>query len=244
MGPDHAPHDWIVPDWPVPPNVHALCTTRSGGCSDGPWSSMNLGAHCGDDPASVLQNRKLLAEVLPAEPLWLKQVHGAIAVCHRGAALTEPEADGVVALEADQVCGVLTADCLPVLFSNRDGTRVAAAHAGWRGLARGVLESTLRAICEPPDQVIAWLGPAIGPQSYEVGQEVFDAFPEHGSGCFRKRGNRWLMNLPEVAREQLAAAGLQSIHGGGFCTFLDRERFFSYRRDGKTGRMACLVWRS
>lgn len=244
MAPEYSLHDWIIPDWPVPPNVHALCTTRSGGCSEGPWSSMNLGTHCGDDPACVQQNRNMLAGLLPAEPLWLKQVHGATAVYHQGAAMIEPEADGVVASGANQVCSILTADCLPVLFSNRDGTRVAAAHAGWRGLAGGVLESTLKALGEAPERIIAWLGPAIGPESYEVGKEVFGAFPGDQSGCFKKRGNRWLMDLYGLARMQLAAAGLHSIHGGGYCTFLERERFYSYRRDGKTGRMACLVWRS
>ena len=238
------PQDWIVPDWPVPPTVRALCTTRSGGYSGGPWSSMNLGAHCGDDPVSVQQNRELLAALLPADPLWLRQVHGATAVQHESSVAEEPEADGVVAFGVNQVCAVLTADCLPVLFSNRNGTKVAAAHAGWRGLARGILEATLNAMGEPPDRVIAWLGPAIGPDHYEVGQDVFDAFPVHASGCFRQQGDRWLMNLPELAREQLAAAGLQSIHGGGYCTFSEHERFFSYRRDGATGRMACMVWRT
>ena len=238
------PQDWIGPDWPVPPTVRALCTTRSGGFSEGPWSSMNLGAHCGDDPVSVQQNRELLAAMLPANPLWLRQVHGAIAIQHDSSGAEEPEADGVVASGMNQVCAVLTADCLPVLFSNREGTKVAAAHAGWRGLARGVLEATLNAMDEPPDRVIAWLGPAIGPDHYEVGQEVFDAFPAAASGGFRQQGGRWLMNLPELARKQLAAAGLQSIHGGGFCTFTEHERFFSYRRDGTTGRMACLVWRT
>jgi len=235
-------HDWIQPAWPAPANVGAICTTRSGGSSVGPWSSLNLGMRCGDDPAAVGRNRDWLNQVLPAPPLWLHQVHGAAVVPYPDHPAGEPEADAVVSVRPGQVCAVLTADCLPVIFCNRAGNRVAAAHAGWRGLAKGILESTVAALDEKPEVLLAWLGPAIGPRIYEVGGEVAEAFPGNAKAGFRPRGDRWLMDIYAVARLKLESLGIRSIYGGGFCTYADKQRFFSYRRDGVTGRMACLVW--
>lgn len=252
--------DWIVPDWAAPASVQAISTTRRGGFSSGPWSSLNLGLNCSDDPLTVRQNRSVLRQYLPAEPRWLSQVHGTDVFRDPGntarqtAAVTEtvsfathqdPVADAQVAYQPGQVCAILTADCLPVLLCNREGTKVGAAHAGWRGLAAGVLEQTVRAMGEPPGQLMAWLGPAIGPSAYEVGNEVRTAFlcqDEQASAAFTQRGDRWLLNLYLIARQRLMRAGLSDISGGNFCTHSDPERFFSYRRDGATGRMASLVW--
>ena len=235
--------DWIRPEWPAPANVCAVSTTRAGGCSAPPWDSMNLGAHCGDDPAAVRRNRERLVADLPAEPLWLRQVHGAGVVSHPGAACGEPQADAAVAGESGRVCAVLTADCLPVLLCNREGSRVAAAHAGWRGLAAGALEATVRALGGEPAELLAWLGPAIGPSAYEVGGEVVAAFPEQFPAGFERSGERWRMDLYELARLRLKSCGVNAVFGGGHCTLTERARFFSYRRDGRTGRMATLIWR-
>ena len=250
--------NWIIPDWPAPASVRALSTARAGGCSAAPWDSLNLGLNCGDDPAAVLKNRSILRAFLPAEPNWLRQVHGVEVFHHPGKggnsapgedgterSINAPVADAQVACQAGQVCVVLTADCLPVLFCNRAGTIVAAAHAGWRGMLAGVIESTLRAMGDSPDQVMAWLGPAIGPRAYEVGDEVRTAFLERdeaGTGCFTRNGERWLFDLYAMAKRRLALAGVQDVSGGDYCSYGDPARFFSYRRDGLTGRMASLVW--
>ena len=233
---------FIQPDWPAPAGVRAMVTTRMGGFSRGPWASMNLGMNCGDDPADVLQNRDLLGRALPADPLWLEQVHGTTVVLNDGLQVTTPEADAQVAFGPGKVCAVLTADCLPVLFCSRSGDRVAAAHAGWRGLAAGVLEQTVKALEWTPSGIMAWLGPAIGPDAYEVGDEVVENFEAEFPRGFKRNGDRWLMDLYALARIRLEAAGVTSIYGGGFCTWTDSKRFFSYRRDGVTGRMASLVW--
>jgi hypothetical protein len=245
---------WIRPAWPAPDRVRAVCTTRTGGCSDGPWSSLNLGERCGDDPEHVRRNRERLSEQLPAPPQWLRQVHGAAVARHPGRPGSEPlvepgaelEADALVAFEPGRVCAVLTADCLPVLFCDRAGSRVAVAHAGWRGLAGGVLEATVQALEADPADVLAWLGPAIGPAVYEVGEEVAGAFRASlGAGfpaAFTARGDRWLLDLYAAARLKLAAAGLRDVHGGGLCTYSDPARFFSHRRDGVSGRQASLIW--
>ena len=233
---------WITPDWPAPAQVGALSTTRSGGCSGGAWASMNLGERCGDDPADVRRNRQRLAAELPAAPQWLRQVHGAAVARHPGQPGPEPEADALVAFGPGQVCAVLTADCLPVVFCDRAGSRVAVAHAGWRGLAAGVLQSTLDALECDPHELIAWLGPAIGPTVYEVGADVAAAFPNEFDRGFTPHGERWLLDLYTVARLKLAAAGVTSVHGGGLCTFSDPDRFYSFRRDGQSGRMATVVW--
>ncbi len=237
--------DFLIPDWPAPASVRALQTTRSGGISLAPWNSFNLGAHVGDDPRHVAENRLLLSSALPAEPLWLNQVHG-ISVAD---AVTDPAgiaADAAVAHAPGAVCVVMTADCLPVLFCDRAGSVVAAAHAGWRGLAAGVLEATIASMGVPPERLLAWLGPAIGPENFEVGDEVRAAFlgdDPAASGAFKaKSSGKWLADIYQLARLRLQRAGVLSISGGQWCTVADAERFFSYRRDGVTGRMATLIW--
>ncbi len=270
--------DWIVPDWPAPPNVKAAATLRTGGVSEGAFSSLNLGSHVGDDPAAVAENRRLVrvALKLPAEPTWLNQVHGvavvdassrraanisasdatdarSIAVNAQNPASAEgatsaapPTADASVARGPGAVCVVMTADCLPVLFCDRDGTRVGAAHAGWRGLAGGVLGATIKSLDVPPSQLMAWLGPAIERDAFEVGDEVHEAFLKLGAenaAAFRVNARgRWQADLYQLARNELARLGVSAVYGGGFKCFADSERFFSYRRASRTGRMATLVW--
>jgi YfiH family protein len=235
----------IRPDWPQPPAVRACSTTRAGGVSRGPWSGLNLGDHVDDDPAAVAENRARLAAHLglPREPQWLEQVHGT-RVRMPGAAGTC--ADACVEDRPGRVCVVLTADCLPVLLCNVAGTRVAAAHAGWRGLLAGVLEQTVAAFDDRPGRVMAWLGPAIGPDAFEVGDEVRAAFVAEDAAAqarFRAHGaGHWLADLYGLARDRLARVGVSRVSGGGLCTFSTAERFFSYRRDGITGRMASLIW--
>ena len=246
------PTEWITPDWPAPANVRAFMTTRAGGVSRTPFDSMNPAAHVGDDPAAVAGNRAILRGHLPAEPLWLNQVHGS-RVAEAGRDAEGMEADAGLARASSRVCAVLTADCLPVLFCDRAGTVVAAAHAGWRGLAGGVLERTVEAMGVAPDQVIAWLGAAIGPEAFEVGGEVREAFMAQdplAATAFRPAGlttldeapRKWLADIYALARLRLGRLGVAEVHGGGLCTVTDARRFFSYRRDGKTGRMASLIW--
>ncbi len=232
----------VKPDWPAPANVRAFTTTRAGGFSKDTWSSMNLGLCCGDDPLAVHRNREKLVLRLPAAPQWLCQVHGTQVVTHSLASGEGLEADGLVSSSPAQVCAVLTADCLPVLLCNRSGNRVAAAHAGWRGLAQGVLQATVRQMKEAPAEIMAWLGPAIGPGVYEVGEDVRQAFAQEHGICLKKDGERWLLDLYGVARRILTQLGITAVYGGFFCTFSDSERFFSYRRDGVTGRMASVIW--
>lgn len=239
----------LYPEWPAPPSVRAAITTRSGGVSGRPWDSLNLAEHVGDDPAHVAENRRRLraALPLPAEPFWLHQVHGCdVADAAAGAAGGPCAADAAVADRPGAVCAVLTADCLPVLFCTRQGDWVAAAHAGWRGLAGGVLEVAVARAPAPAAEVLAWLGPAIGPGAFEVGPEVRAAFvaADRGAGsCFRPSpAGRWLADLYGLARRRLDRCGVGWVGGGGLCTFTDRERFFSFRRDGATGRMASLIW--
>lgn len=237
--------DWIEPDWPAPPGVRALVTTRAGGASRGPFASFNLGAHVGDDPAAVARNRAVLRSRLPAEPVWLDQVHGATAV-EADASPSGARADAVVTRVRGTVCAVLTADCLPVLLADRAGHAVGIAHAGWRGLAAGVIEAALARIGVPACALLAWLGPAIGPRVYEVGAEVRSALLAADPGAeaaFAARGNgKYLADLYALARRRLAAAGVTEVRGGGFCTYSDRDRFFSYRRERTTGRFASLIW--
>ena len=237
--------DFLIPDWPVPANVRALQTLRSGGCSPAPWNSFNLGDHVGDEAARVAANRALLRASLPAEPCWLRQVHG-IRVVEAASASVGVEADAAYTRVSGAVCVVMTADCLPVLFCNRQGTVVAAAHAGWRGLLAGVLENTLATMQCPAGDVLAWLGPAIGPDNFEVGDEVRSAFVERDADAavaFQPQGQgKWLADLYALARRRLSAAGVVGVYGGGLCTVADGERFFSYRRDGVTGRQASLIW--
>lgn len=236
--------DWLIPDWPAPVRVKACVTTRGGGVSLAPFDSLNLGDHVGDDPTAVAENRRRLTDQFAITPAWLQQVHGIAVV----------EADPTQVATADAswtdtpgiACAAMTADCLPVLFCNRAGTRVAAAHAGWRGLANGVLEATLDSLAVPADEILAWLGPAIGPQAFEVGPEVREAFIAQlplASQAFAASPNagKFLADIYQLARLRLAARGVTAVYGGGLCTVTD-PRFFSYRRNPRTGRFASLVW--
>ena len=234
-----------VPDWAVPANIRALQTTRNGGISKAPWASFNLGDHVGDDAAAVAANRVLLVSRLPAEPLWLTQVHG-IAAVDADQRPKIREADAAFARQPGSVCVVMTADCLPVLLCDRQGTIVAAAHAGWRGLAAGVLESTVAAMKVDPGELLVWLGPAIGPRCFEVGDEVRNAFvtdnPAAGLAFVSHEAGKWLCDIYLLARQRLQRMGIMAISGGGECTVTEADRYFSYRRDGVTGRMASLIW--
>lgn len=235
----------VVPDWPAPPNVHAFVTTRTGGVGTGPFDSFNLGDHVGDAPAAVAANRRLLRAQLPAEPVWLRQVHGTRCV-NAADARAGVEADAAFARAAGVVCAVLTADCLPVLLCDEAGMVVAAAHAGWRGLAAGVIEATVATLGVPGEQLMAWLGPAIGPQHFEVGgevREIFVAHDPHAAHAFVARPHgKWLCDIYLLARQRLSALGIRRITSADFCTVRDARQFFSYRRDGVTGRMTSLIW--
>ncbi len=237
----------ITPDWTAPARVRAMVTTREGGASVGPYRALNLGDHVEDDPDAVRRNRALLREELslPAEPLWLRQVHGTTVVNALKVA-TGVEADGACTDTAGVVLAVLTADCLPVFLCDRRGARVALLHAGWRGLASGVIEHGVRALGVPGSTLLAWLGPAIGPDSYEVGDEVREAFiasSPDAATAFRRNGPKgWHADLYALARQRLHALGVDSVHGGEYCTYRDAARFYSYRREGRTGRMASLIW--
>lgn len=236
----------IVPDWPVPANVRMLVTTRAGGVSTGPYASLNLGDHVGDAPAAVAENRRRLRALLPAEPVWLRQVHG-IRCIDAALARAAEEADASCTRARGTVCAVLTADCLPVLLCDTAGSVVAAAHAGWRGLAGGVIEATAGAMNVPGEELLAWLGPAIGPANFEVGDEVRASFMAHDPEATRAftplTGGKWLCDIYQLARQRLAALGIHRVASADFCTVRDADRFFSYRRDGVTGRMASLIWR-
>ncbi|MDP2432582.1 MAG: peptidoglycan editing factor PgeF [Pseudomonadota bacterium] len=280
------PPDWITPDWPAPANVRAFMTTRSGGVSLAPFASFNPASHVDDAPEAVAENRRRLRQWLPAEPLWLNQVHGCEVVTppfskggrgyrrvgsSSGISATVdrthtdkssppplwergeiPAADAAVAFQPNEVRAVLTADCLPVLFCDDAGTAVAAAHAGWRGLAGGVLEATVAAMQVPPEHLFVWLGAAIGQTAFEVGDEVREAFvsqhPLAGiafrpslPGTLDEAPRKWLADLYALARIRLAAIGIEAVYGGGLCTYND-PRFFSYRREPRTGRMASVIW--
>ncbi len=236
---------FLFPDWPAPSCIRAAVTLRSGGKSEGPYTSFNLAAHVGDDPEAVALNRQLLKERLnlPQEPLWLNQAHGSKVICAGTAFSFPPVADASFTSSPNLVCAVLTADCLPILLT--DGHTVAAVHAGWRGILAGVIE---QALAVPPwrKPPIAWLGPAVGPQAFEVGEEIKTAFLAKDPAlalAFRPQGERYLADIYLLARTILHRYQVKS-YGGGFCTFSDPERFFSYRRDGVCGRMASLIWRS
>jgi YfiH family protein len=235
----------IIPDWPTPKKVRALQTTRSGGFSPAPYASLNLGNHVGDAPLIVERNRMLLQPLLPSEPVWLKQVHGTV-VADAGQAPCWPQADACITTHPGAVCVVMTADCLPVLLCDKQGSVVGAVHAGWRGLCDGVIEQTVHAMNAPPQTLIAWLGPAIGPQAFEVGEEVRAAFmakqPEAAIAFAPGVSGKWLADIYQLARLRLNALGITRIYGGGLCTYTDHERFFSYRRDGVTGRMGTFIW--
>lgn len=237
---------WITPNWPAPKWVHNCVTTRLGGFSLGDYSSFNLGDHVGDAPQNVTRNRKLLQETLAyQEAAWLKQVHGTRVV--KADAKQVLEADGCWTNEQGLACVVMTADCLPVLFCDKKGQFVAAAHAGWRGLLNGILEATIEALPVVSGEIMAWLGPAIGPQSFEVGSEVMEAFvtrdskAKQGFQASVKQGH-YLVDLYMLAKQRLVDNGVTAIYGGGFCTLTDEQRFYSYRRQPNTGRMASLIW--
>ncbi|VFM95612.1 MAG: conserved hypothetical protein [Candidatus Kentron sp. G] len=242
----------ITPNWPAPGNVRAYATTRLGGVGKPPWDSFNLADHVGDAPDTVAANRAILTRrlALPAAPRWLNQVHGNTVIDADGPAPDleggHPSGDASIVKRPNHVCAVLTADCLPVLFCHRRGTCAGAAHAGWRGLAHGVLEATAGALDTQPADLLAWLGPCIGPGAFEVGDEVREVFVRadgRASSAFSPtRRGHWLADLYGLARQRLEAMGIREIHGGGFCTWCERERFFSYRRDGVTGRMASLIY--
>lgn len=236
--------DWLIPDWPAPAGVKACVTTRTGGVSLAPFDSLNLGDHVDDSPEAVAENRRRLTERFSIQPAWLKQVHG-IAVAHADPGQVAT-ADASWTATPGIACAAMTADCLPVLFCDRAGTRVAAAHAGWRGLAAGVLEATLGTLAVPAGDVLVWLGPAIGPQAFEVGPEVREAFvrqvPESARAFVPGAHEGKLMaDIYELARLRLAARGVTAVYGGGLCTVTD-PRFFSYRRHPRTGRFASLIW--
>ncbi len=240
--------DWISPDWDAPACVRALVTTRVGGVSAPPYDGFNLASHVGDDPLRVAENRLSLRQqsrlLLPSEPLWLNQLHGTQVLSAENP--MRLEADACVAKSAGQVCAVLSADCLPVLFCDAAGTVVAAAHAGWRGLAAGVLEKTVAAMDVSSERLMAWLGPAISQPAFEVGSEVREVFCAHdprAAAAFVAHGDgKWLCDLYALARLRLMDAGVTRVSGGDLCTFADAKRFYSYRRDGTTGRMAALIW--
>ncbi len=239
------PASVIEPDWRVPANVRALCTTRMGGVSEGPMRALNFGLHVGDAPASVTRNRALLRTHLPSEPVWMEQVHGTDVIDAATSSGT-PIADGAVARAPGVVCCVMTADCLPVLLADVAGTVVGVAHAGWRGLANGVIEATLTRMQAAPGQIVAYLGPAISGSAYEVGGEVFDLFVQNDQRAamgFTPKGNgKYWCDLYTLATQRLRGLGVSAIGGAKFCTYREPERFFSFRRDGRTGRMASCIW--
>lgn len=234
----------IKPKWPVPPQIRAYSTQRIGGVSEKPYDSFNLGTHVADNIQHVMENRQILKDTLelPNEPIWLKQVHGKIVLPARPEN-RERQADASIADEPNQVCVVMTADCLPVLLCHRYGTKVASVHAGWRGLAQKILSETLQQMRLPPHEVLAWLGPAIGPSIYQVGEEVRESFPQDKNAFVKVKEKQWLCDLYQLARNELHENGVTAIYGGEYCTFKNAEQFFSYRRDGAyTGRMASLIW--
>jgi hypothetical protein len=237
----------IVPHWPLPEGVAACSSTRIGGVSQPPYDSLNLGAHCGDVLSDVEENRRLFyaAAALPSKPVWLEQVHGTDVLKLTGEPYLSKRADASYSSTPGTVCAVMTADCLPVLFCNKAGTEVAAAHAGWRGLCAGVLEETVACFNDVPENIIAWLGPAIGPEVFEVGPEVREAFMAkdiQADRAFRPSGEKYIADIYTLARQRLAAIGVNHIYGGDRCTYSEAGDFFSYRRDRTTGRMASFIW--
>lgn len=241
----------FTPGWDAPPNVRAACTTREGGVSTGAYASLNLGDHVGDDALAVSRNRELLGEAIGARPVYLKQVHGTAGVVRLSASSPDGlEADGCWTRERGVACTIMVADCLPVLFASEDGACVGAAHAGWRGLADGIVESTVRAMSNEPASLVAWLGPCIGPEAFEVGDDVKLAFERTLDDASRHfvplREGKWLANLPALARMRLQALGITRVSGNDgsreWCTVANPSRFFSHRRDRVSGRFAACVW--
>lgn len=240
------PKSFIVPDWPCHANVRALQTTRIGGYSQSTYNSFNLADHVEDDPLIVARNRQLLADYVPSEPVWLNQVHG-VHVIDAAASGCKESADASYTSRPNVVCVTMTADCLPVLISDKAGTMVAAVHAGWRSLCDGVIEATVQKMQVPRSELIAWLGPAIGPESFEVGDEVrnqFIAKDEQAVSAFRPLKEKWLGDLYLIAKQRLHNLGVNEVYGQILCTYTNENQFFSYRRDGRTGRMATMIWLS
>jgi len=237
----------IYPDWPAPDNIKAFSSTRQGGFSLAPYNSLNLGEHVGDDINTVNKNRAALAikEKLPESPRWLKQTHSTT-VSLASNWQHGDEADAIVSADNSQVCTIMTADCLPLLLCNRQGTKVAAIHAGWRGLSAGIIEKTLSHFSCPPQEVMVWLGPAIGPSQFEVGTDVFSQFTAQSTVAHlafqATDSEHYLADIYLLAKQRLNASGITNIYGGEHCTVADSTRFFSYRRDGMTGRMASMIW--
>ncbi|MGD0493763.1 MAG: peptidoglycan editing factor PgeF [Steroidobacteraceae bacterium] len=246
------PIEWLTPTWPVPANVRALSTLRGGGISAGRYASLNLGDHVQDAPEAVAENRRRLraAAGLPAEPAWLAQVHGVqvadLDSSPAGVSASPAAADGAVTRAPGRICAILTADCLPVLLASDAGDAVAAAHAGWRGLAAGVIEASVRALGGAPASLMAWLGPAIGPGHFEIGADVRDELirgdPGAQAAFIPNSRGRFMADLPELARRRLERLGVTRVYGGDECTHAQPDRFFSHRRDGQTGRQATLIW--
>ncbi|MBU3611799.1 peptidoglycan editing factor PgeF [Polynucleobacter sp. MG-27-Goln-C1] len=249
--------NWIEPSWAAPQQIKSLSTTRHGGVSKSPFNTLNLGLNAGDDSVDVLHNRSIVRSHLPTEPLWLKQIHGVTVStpASRKAPSSKPfEADAAVTNIANEVLAILTADCMPVLFASKGGDVIGAAHAGWRGLSGGVLENTLQEMLAlspglSPKDIVVWMGPAIGPTAFEVGEDVLQAFAGQGSTILSKAlkpiaesSGKYLANLYLLAQDRLRSLGIEQIDGGDFCTFNDSERFFSYRRDKETGRFASFIW--
>ncbi len=235
---------FIYPDWPAPSQIKSIQTTRLGGVSVGSYASLNLGDHVKDNPQHVAHNRQLLNNFVPTEPVWLNQVHG-VQVIDAAISSCLESADAAYSNKANVVCVTMTADCLPVLLCNQQGTVVAAVHAGWRSLCDGVIEATVNAMPADVRDLMAWLGPAIGPDAFEVGAEVraqFMAQDANAEHAFKAKGDKWLGDLYQIARQRLQGLGVTAIYGGGACTYTDQEKFFSFRRDGDTGRMASMIW--
>ena len=244
--------NFIIPNWPAPSNVKALQTTRIGGVSQAPYASLNLGAHVNDDGIAVAKNRQLLSPYLPSEPVWVNQVHG-VEVIDAAQSTCLQDADASFTTQANVVCVTMTADCLPVLLCDKAGTVVAAVHAGWRGLCDGAIEAAVNKLPVERSEILAWLGPAIGPDAFEVGDEVRQQFMQHDSQAkqaFKQHGSKWLCNMYLIAQQRLNKLDVTQVYGGGdhensidnFCTYTDEARFFSFRRDNVTGRMASLIW--
>jgi YfiH family protein len=254
--------DWLVPQWPAPAHVHAVCTTRAGGTSVAPYDSLNLGDHVGDRPLDVAANRAILQQAMGAQPVFLSQVHGAQVVWLSDKTVHGTQADGCITDQPRVACTIMVADCLPLLLTNQQGSRVAAVHAGWRGLAgqggQGILEAVLERFRAPApvdsvqdaSKIIAWLGPCIGPEAFEVGDEVRDAFVVHDRAALAlfkpQASGKWLADLQGLARLRLAALGVTQIYGNdgsrSWCTVSQPLRFFSHRRDRVSGRMAACIW--
>ncbi len=238
---------WLIPDWPAPANIHTATTLRTGGVSSGAYNSLNLAAHVGDDKDCVQENRQRVKDwlALPSEPVWLEQTHSNI-VINAGLSTSLQQADASYTDTAGVVCVVMTADCLPLLICSTDGKKIAAIHAGWKGLLAGIISNTLTTLASK--DVLVWLGPAIGAHSFEVGAEVREAFvtkfAPFAAGFVQISEHKYLADIYQLARIELAAHGVHAVYGGDFCTFTEQERFYSYRRDAQTGRMATLIWRT